>query len=100
MQKGQSCGNEGKNVFVNSLVTNADSSYVGCYNNIAPATEVMFIPVMGNSNKANGFEAYASSIYANDNNFTGPWNAFDNNVNTWWHSSTGNSNTAYNNSKN
>ena len=98
MQKGQSCGNEGKNVFVNSLVTNADSSYVGCYNNIAPATEVMFIPVMGNSNKANGFEAYASSIYANDNNFTGPWNAFDNNVNTWWHSSTGNSNTAYNNS--
>jgi hypothetical protein len=98
MTKGQSCGNEGKNVFVNSLVTNPDSSYVGCYNNIPPSTEVMFIPVMTKSNFANGYSAYASSIYANNNNFTGPWNAFDNNVNTFWHSSFGDPTTAYNNS--
>ena len=98
MVRGQSCGNEGKNILVNSLVTKPDSSYVGCYNNIPPATEVMFIPVMGNSNQANGFAAYASSIYSGDNNFTGPWNAFDNNVNTWWHTSVGDSNTAYNDS--
>jgi hypothetical protein len=98
MTKGQSCGNEGKNVFVNSLVTNPDSSYVGCYNNIPPSTEIMFIPVMGNSNQANGYAAYASSIYSNNNDFTGPWNAFDNNVNTFWHSSVGDPNSAYDNS--
>lgn len=98
MVKGQSCGNEGKNVFVNALVNNPESSYIGCYNNTPPATEIMFIPVMGSSSGTNGFKASASSVYNNDNNFTGAWRAFDNNVNTWWHSSIGNSNTTYNNS--
>jgi len=31
---GQSVGNEGGNVFVNSIVKNPQSSYIGCYNNI------------------------------------------------------------------
>jgi len=31
MTAGQSCGNEGSNVFVNRLISNPDVSYVGCY---------------------------------------------------------------------
>ena len=34
IQIGQSFGNEGLNVFVNSIVKNPQNSYVGCYNNI------------------------------------------------------------------
>ena len=34
VQIGQSFGNEGDNVFVNSIVKNPQSSYIGCYNNI------------------------------------------------------------------
>jgi len=83
---GQTIGNEGVNVFVNSIVNNPQNKYLGCYNNLPPATEVMFIPKMNSSNNVNGFESKASSVYKNDNNYTGPWNAFNNNVNTWWHS--------------
>jgi hypothetical protein len=95
VEKGQSCGNEGKNVFVNTLVIKPESSYVGCYNNIPQSTEIMFVPVMGPSNSANGFTSFASSTYQNNNTFTGPWNAFDNNVNTWWHCNTDGPNTMY-----
>jgi len=35
MISGQSCGFEGTNVFVNTLVNNPASTYVGCYNNYA-----------------------------------------------------------------
>jgi len=35
MISGQSCGFEGTNVFVNTLVANPASTYVGCYNNYA-----------------------------------------------------------------
>jgi hypothetical protein len=31
MVQGESCGNEGKNVYVSTLVQNVNSSYVGCY---------------------------------------------------------------------
>jgi hypothetical protein len=31
MVAGQSCGNEGKNVFVNTMISNAETSYQGCY---------------------------------------------------------------------
>jgi len=86
MSAGQSCGNEGVNVFVNSVVKNPQSSYVGCYNNLPPSTQIMFVPKMTASNNANGYISYASSVYQNNNSFTGPWNAFDKNVNTWWHS--------------
>ena len=87
MKKGQSCGLEGKNVFVNSLVSNPESSYMNCYNNIPQPTEIMFIPKMGPSNRESGFKSSASSVYNNDNNFTGPWNAFNRDVNSWWHTS-------------
>jgi len=87
---GQTVGNEGVNVFVNSIVNNPQSSYLGCYNNVPPSTEIMFVPKMNSSNSVNGYKTYASSVYQNDNNFTGPWNAFDQNVNTWWHSGVSN----------
>lgn len=86
MEYGQSLGNEGSNVFVNNLVDEPVNSYVGCYNNVPPSTEIKYNPIMTSTNTANGFVAYASTVYLGDNNFTGPWNAFDNNVNTWWHS--------------
>ena len=31
MTQGQSCGNEGENVFVNSIISNPTTKYVGCY---------------------------------------------------------------------
>lgn len=88
IEVGQSVGNEGVNVFVNLAVKNLQSSYVGCYNNIPESTEIMFVPKMNSSNNVNGYKSEASSVYQNNNNFTGPWNAFDQNINTWWHSNT------------
>lgn len=32
MTQSQSCGNEGSNIYVNSLTNNTDASYTGCYN--------------------------------------------------------------------
>jgi hypothetical protein len=93
---GQSVGNEGTNVFVNTMLNNPQSSYVGCYNNLPPSTEIMFVPKMNSSNSVNGYNTYASSVYNNDNNFTGPWNAFDQNIDTWWHSGVSSSNNLYN----
>jgi hypothetical protein len=87
MTLGQTVGSEGENVFVNSVVKNPQSSYLGCYNNVPPSTEIMFVPKMNSSNSVNGYNTYASSVYANNNDFTGPWNAFDQNINTWWHTS-------------
>ena len=43
MTENQSCGNEGENVYVDKLVTNADSSYVGCYNNNPSSQSTIFI---------------------------------------------------------
>lgn len=34
MEKGESCGNEGYNVYASKLVNNPVSSYVGCFNNV------------------------------------------------------------------
>ena len=87
LEIGQSVGNEGVNVFVNSIVNNPQNKYLGCYNNFPPATEVMFIPKMNSSNNVNGFKSEASSVYKN-NDVYGPWCAFDNDVNKYWHSST------------
>jgi hypothetical protein len=39
VEVGESVGNEGVNVFVNSVVKNPQSSYVGCYNNIPSGTQ-------------------------------------------------------------
>jgi len=99
MVAGQSCGNEGKNVFVNTMVSNPQSSYVGCYNDEPQPSLVNFAPQMNSSNTVNGFTSTASSVYFSNNDFTGPWNAFDRNPDTWWHSNvveaTGNYNTSY-----
>ena len=88
----QGCGNEGQNVYVSRLITNPSSSYVGCYNDKPAATLTNAIPIMVSSNKANGFEAYASSTASNA---TEPGRAFDQNPETYWHSAYDNS-TKYN----
>jgi hypothetical protein len=86
MTLGQGCGNEGSNVFVNKLVTNPTTSYLGCYNNLQPVTYIQFSPTtMTSTNSVNGYTTNASSIYNNYNETYGPWCAFDGNVNTWWH---------------
>ena len=84
MVAGQSCGNEGKNVYVSKLITTPSSSYVGCYNDKPRATITNPIPIMNSSNSVNGFWSGASSMYNNDN-ASGAWNAFDQNPNTYWH---------------
>ena len=99
MVTGQSCGNEGKNVFVNTMVSTANTKYVGCYNNEPSPTTFNFAPIMNASNTVNGFTCSASSIYANDNANCGPWCVFDNNSSTFWSSNVdyiiGNTSTSY-----
>jgi hypothetical protein len=43
MVLGQQCGNEGKNVVVNNIIDDTESSYVGCYNDVltSPAMNKM-----------------------------------------------------------
>jgi hypothetical protein len=84
MVAGQSCGNEGKNIFVNTMVSNPKSSYVGCYNDEPLPTLINFAPQMNSSNTANGFTSMASSVYMNNNDCCGPWAAFDR-TNSYWH---------------
>lgn len=43
MTTGQSCGNEGSNVFVDRLISNPDVSYVGCYADSAVTPLMSFI---------------------------------------------------------
>lgn len=95
----QSCGNEGKNVFVNTMVSNAQSKYVGCYNDQPPPTNINFAPLMNATNSVNGFTCSASSVYADDNNSVGAWRAFDKDPATYWHTQVdyiiGNTSTSY-----
>ncbi len=88
---GQSCGNEGKNVFVNEVLKNTDASYVGCYRDV-PSSTGQIVPIMQSSNSTDGFVSSCSSSYKNDNSNYGAWRAFDQNSSTYWHSST---NTGY-----
>jgi hypothetical protein len=88
MQKGQSCSNSGKNVFVNELVNDPNENYLGCFRDKPPGEDIMFVPKMNSSNNVNGFTSRASSVFQNNNNAWGPWAAFDGNVGTWWHSET------------
>jgi len=88
MQFGQSCGNAGKNVYVNTLVNNPKEKYEGCYNDKPQATDILFVPVMNSTNDVSGFKSYATSIYVN-NDVWGPWAAFNRNTNYYWHSATG-----------
>jgi hypothetical protein len=44
MTTGQSCGNEGSNVFVNTMISNPTTSYQGCYaDNASPPSSMSFI---------------------------------------------------------
>lgn len=43
MKMNESCGNEGKNVFVNSMLTNPTATYVGCYQDSASNPAMTFI---------------------------------------------------------
>ena len=86
VQFGQSFGNEGNNVFVNEMVSNPQAKFIGCYNDKPPVTEIKLVPKMNSSNNVSAFKSSASSIYQNNNSFSGPWAAFDNNINTYWHS--------------
>lgn len=95
-QFGESLSNAGSNVFVNTLLNNPSNSYIGCYNNIPPSTEVLFIPVMNNNNESNGYKSYSSSVYQGNNQW-GAWAAFDRNTNDFWHSEVSSS-TNYNGS--
>jgi len=89
MESGQSLGNEGSNVFVDTLIDNPSQKFVGCYNDKPPTTDIAFIPTMNSSNSVSGFNSYDSSTYLNDNDMCGPWCAFDKNINTFWHSYVG-----------
>jgi PAN domain len=86
MVANQSCGNEGKNVYVSKLIDNPSSSYVGCYNDKPMSTSVNAVPIMNSSNSVNGFVSTGSSVYQGNNNTYGTWAAFDQNPNTFWHS--------------
>jgi hypothetical protein len=84
VQMGQSLGNEGLNIFVNNLINNPQSNYIGCYNKSQPISEVNFIPIMNSSNNVNGFVSSASSTYQGKNTY-GPWAAFTQNSSNFWH---------------
>ena len=84
MVQGQSCGNEGSNIYVDKLIYKPETSSLGCYNNLPPSTDILFVPIMNETNELNGYHSYASSVYQG-NNYYGPWAAFDRNPNTFWH---------------
>lgn len=84
VQKGQSLGNEGNNVYASLLTNNPESSYIGCYNDKPNSTNINIVPIMNSSNSVNGFQSGASSTFMNNNEFAGPWAAFDQNPNTFW----------------
>lgn len=85
MELNQALGDEGENVFVDSLVNNPTSKYLGCYNDVEPFQDIAFVPIMTPTN-SHTYGLHASSIFMNDYNNFGPWAAFDKNPNTFWHS--------------
>jgi hypothetical protein len=95
MVANQSCGHEGKNVYVSRLIDDSTTSYIGCYNDKPSSTNGTMVPLMNSSNIVNGFMTGASSVYQNNNDIAGAWAAFDQNPNTYWHSGV-DSNNLYN----
>jgi hypothetical protein len=78
MRNGQSCGFEGENVYVSTLVSQPKSSYLGCYFDAAQSTTTSFVPPMTGPT-TQGFTASATNeiepAYV-------AWHAFDGNPNT------------------
>ena len=94
MVKGQSCGNEGSNVFVDSLINNATPTYEGCYGDNTTNPLMTFIggaPPLPTNLKNGNFEqpqiANNSYKYLGWNNtFIPGWNfncVIVNNSNAW-----------------
>jgi hypothetical protein len=84
MTTGQSCGNEGSNVFVNTMISNPTTSYQGCYaDNASPPSTMTFIggspPPPNTAAIVNG-NFTASQIAANT--YIGYWGT--NNVPGWY----------------
>lgn len=77
MISGQSCGNEGSNVYASNLLNEPSSTYIGCYNDKPPSSNINVVPVMNSYNYVNGFACSSSSIYVGANDSLGPWAAFD-----------------------
>lgn len=86
MTIGESCGNEGLNVYASKLISNPIAEYIGCYNDKQNITNINVVPVLNSSNNVNSFISSASSVYMGNNDTLGAWAAFDQNPNTFWHS--------------
>jgi hypothetical protein len=84
MTTGQSCGNEGSNVFVNTMISNPTTSYQGCYaDNASPPSTMTFIggaPPPPNTTAIVNGNFSASQIAANT--YIGYWGT--NNVPGWY----------------
>ena len=94
MKEGESCGNAGKNVYVNTLINNPIEKYVDCYNDKPPVEDVLIVDIM-NKPVTSGFTALESSVYQNNTAIWGAWAAFNRNDSYYWHSAVG-PNTKYN----
>lgn len=92
MISGESCGNEGKNIYVSELIDNPSTSFIGCYNDKPALTNINIVPIMNSSNNVNGFISAASSTYLSNNDTFGPWAALDQNPVTFWSSENSDSN--------
>ena len=82
---GQVALNAGQNVYVNSLVKNPSTKYVGCYRDKPESRLINAVPAL-TSNDNQGFIITASSIYLGNMDAFGPFRAFDQNKDTFWHS--------------
>jgi hypothetical protein len=79
VQIGESVGNEGVNVFVNSKVKNMQSSYIGCYNNIDEVKKANNKSAMTNVGKMN-FSQCQTIALNSDNKYFGLQSVDDNGV--------------------
>lgn len=77
MVENQSCGNEGKNVYVSKLIENPTSSYVGCYNDKSTTTTNSSNATLKNADRAMIYNSSAIGYttfnkckkYAQDNEY-------------------------------
>lgn len=70
MISGQSCGNEGSNVYVNQMVTDSSSNYIGCYRDFAEGdTNEADRAMIWNSNEI-GYTTFDNcKLYAQDHGY-------------------------------
>jgi hypothetical protein len=70
MISGQSCGNEGSNVYVNQMVTDSSTNYIGCYRDFAEGdTNEANRAMIWNSNEI-GYTTFDNcKLYAQDHGY-------------------------------